>query len=167
MKNTELIVLEDVRMLPGQFRNFKGEMRRNAKGKVVNNEGDRNFTIELSLDQAEKFRDMGFTVNTLPGRDDFEEPTYIMKIKVSYRFKAPKVVVCVGRTKTLLSEETISELDWADVESVDVTFTKSHWTQPDREGETAYLNSMWVTLMDDPLERKYAEQEPEDEEAPF
>lgn len=157
MANIKIIELDDVRLL---FRNFKGEKRK------FNNEGDRNFNVVVTPDQARMLRDEGFRVKELASRDDFDDtPTYVLKVKVSYLYSEPKVVLIAGRARRKLTEETIDELDYADIQTVDLTIKPSRWTQDDgTSGVTAYLNSMYVTLVDDPLERKYAEEE---EEAPF
>lgn len=159
MENRKIVVLENVRLL---FKNFRGEARQ------FNNAGDRNFNAAVSREQADALRGYGFRVKELVPKDDFDsEPTYTLKVKVSYRYSEPKVVMIAGRTKRLLSEETIDELDYADIQSADLTIKPSYWSQPNGDsGVTAYLNSMYVTLVEDPLAEKYAEQTMM-EEAPF
>lgn len=158
MESRKIITLEDVRML---FKNFSGEARQ------YNNAGDRNFNVVVNAEQADMLRQEGFRVKELASRDDFDsEPTYVMKVKVSYRYSEPKVVLIAGRARRMLNEDTIGELDYADVSRVDLTIKPSRWTQANGDsGVTAYLNSLYATLVEDPLAEKYAEME--EEEDPF
>lgn len=133
------------------YRNFKGEARQ------YNNAGNRNFNLILSERDAQIFKDAGFRVRERSGRDGHEDDViYLMQVNVSYKFRAPKVVVINGKTKTELDEETIARLDYADVEYIDLTIRPYYWQMPDgRTGVKAYLNSMYVTLASDPFEDKY------------
>lgn len=159
MESRKVIALEDVRLM---WKNFGGVAKR------FNNEGDRNFNVVLSANQAEMLRNEGFNVKTLVPRDDFDDPTpmQLLKVKVSYRFSSPKVMLIAGKVRRMLTEETIGELDYADIQKVDLTIKPSYWTQPGGEsGVTAYLNSIYVTLVEDPLASKYPEYQ--EEEEPF
>lgn len=143
------------------YRNFRGEAR------MYNNEGDRNFNLVLSAEKAAELAEAGFRIKEKPSLDEFEEPRRMMIVKVSYRFRAPKVVVISGANRYELDEDTIGELDYADIEHVDLTIRPSYWHRPDgSSGVTAYLNSMYVTLTEDPYAEKYAASE-SSEDIPF
>lgn len=133
------------------YRNFRGEARQ------YNNAGNRNFNLILSEEDAKIFKDAGFRVRERSGRNDRKDDViYLVQVNVSYKFRKPKIVVINGRTKTELDEEDIAELDYADVEYIDLTIRPYHWQMPDgRTGVKAYLNSMYVTLVSDPFEDKY------------
>lgn len=147
------------------FRNFTGEARQ------YNQAGNRNFNLILTPDMAETFADAGFRVRERKRRDPDDEQQFLMQVNVSYKFRAPRVVVIHGKKKTELNEDTISELDYADIEYIDLTIRPYHWTMPDgRTGIKAYLNSMYVTLAVDPFEDKYSDLDDnavDDEEEPF
>ncbi len=147
------------------YRNFAGEARQ------YNNAGNRNFNLILRPEDAQMFIDAGFRVRERPPRGEGEDPLYLMAVNVSYKFRPPRVVVIRGRNKIELNEETISELDYADIEYIDMTIRPYRWTMPDgRTGVKAYLNSMYVTLVTDPYEEKYfgdGSDDEEDEEEPF
>ena len=71
-----------------------------------------------------------------------------------------------GKRKTELNEDTVCELDYADIDYIDMTIRPYYWEVGDKSGVTAYLNSMYVTLVEDRFAAKY-EDEAESESAPF
>jgi len=54
-----------------------------------------------------------------------------------------------------MTEETIDTLDRADILSVDAVLGASHWEWGGRSGITAYINSMYITIKDNPVDEKY------------
>lgn len=153
--NTRIFKVEDARIT---YRNFKGEARQ------YNKEGNRNFNVILTPDQARMFSEEGFRVRERSAREEGGDPVYLMSVSVSFKFRPPKVVVIRGKHKIELDEETIAELDYADIDYIDMTIRPYYWNMPDGKcGVKAYLNSMYVTLVDDPFEDKYTEDESEEE----
>lgn len=152
MTNTnprDLITLRDVKLI---FRNFSGEARR------FNNEGDRNFVVVLNDDQAAELESRGYKVKTLPPYHDGDDPQNILKVKVSYKYQKPVVVVMTSGTRNELDADTIGFLDNAYIQRADLSFRGSAWTTVDgSSGVTAYLNSLYVTLEEDDLAKEYAE----------
>lgn len=157
-RNNEIVCVENAHIL---FRNFSGEAR------LYNDEGNRNFNLRLDAEQAAYFRSLGYRVRERPPREEGDEPTYLLAVTVSYKYRAPHVLRICGKTRTELTEETIGQLDFDDLEVVDVTIRPYHWTMPNgQSGTKAYLNSMYATVVADPLMDKYAF-EPVDEDLPF
>lgn len=149
------IVLRDIRLM---FRNFSGEARR------YNNAGDRNFNAAVSKEQAEMLTSIGFNVRELEPRDDFTEPLYLLKVKVSYRFNPPNVKLSTSRVTRELNEETVGDLDRVSIEHCDISIMPSEWSQPNGDsGVSAYLWSMRAKMLEDPLDEFY----PEEDEEPF
>ena len=150
----ETIVLKDIEPV---FRNFSGEARQ------YNNAGDRNFNAKVSEAQAQMLRNKGFRIKEMAPNAYNDEPSYFLKVKVSYRFDAPNVNLITSKCTRRLDEDTISELDHMSIEKCDISIVGSHWSQPSGEtGVTAYLRSMYATLREDPLELEYASMEEED-----
>lgn len=154
----ETIVLKDIGVL---FRNFSGEARQ------FNSAGDRNFNAQVTEEQAEMLRKKGFRIRVVQPNKYNDETTYLLKVKVSYRFDAPNVYVLSDVGKRRLDEDTIGELDHVSIAKCDISIVGSNWVMPSGEtGVTAYLRSAYVSLNVDPLDAEYA-QAMNEEEAPF
>ena len=68
-----------------------------------------------------------------------------------------------GRKRTNLNEESIDCLDYAEMLNVDLTISPYNWNVNGKSGVKAYLRNMYVTIREDRLAEKYAE----DDDAPF
>lgn len=153
MADKSNVVMEGVQTI---FRNFSG------KETDFNQEGRRNFCVLLDDEMAEVFAQDGWNVKWLEPRDDADEGETrqaYMQVKMRYdKGKPPKVVLITSRGKTNLDEDDLDMLDWADIKNVDLIFRPYPWTMADgRTGLSAYLQSLYVTIEEDELERKYAE----------
>ena len=147
-----VVVMEGVRLV---FRNFTG------KEGQYNREGDRNFGVILPDNVAEAMAADGWNVKYLQPREDEEEetePTPWLPVKVGYgKGRPPKIMLVTDRGKTALNEDTVDTLDWADITNVDLIVRPYNYEVHGRTGISAYVQSMYVTIEEDPLERKYAE----------
>jgi hypothetical protein len=145
------VVMEGVRII---FRNFSG------KEGQYNREGDRNFGVILPPDVAEQMAADGWNVKWLKPREEDEDETETPWLAVSVNFdkgKPPKVMLVTERGRTALNADTVDTLDWADITNVDLIVRPYTWEVSGRSGIKAYLQSMYVTIEEDELERKYAE----------
>lgn len=145
------VLMEGVRII---FRNFQG------KEGQYNRAGDRNFGVILPDNVAEAMLADGWNVKYLKPREDDEEPTETPWLSVSVNFdkgRPPKVMMITERGRTALDEGTVDILDWADIKNVDLIVRPYTWEVSGRTGVKAYLQSMYVTIEEDELERKYAE----------
>lgn len=141
------IVLEDVRI---GFRNFSG------KEGQYNREGDRNFAVFLPEDIAEQMRADGWNVKYLKPREEDDEPQAYIQVSCSYKARAPRVVMVTSRGRTPLGENEVDILDWANIEKTDLIIRPYEWAVSGKTGVKAYLQSIFVTIEEDALERKYA-----------
>lgn len=135
------------------FRNFAG------KEDMYNREGNRNFAVALDPAVAEAMAADGWNIKIIDGREDGEEPTAYITVAVNFKNVPPNVVVITSRSRTRLAEDTVDMLDYADIKNVDLIATAYEWTVGDKSGIKAYLKSMYVTIEEDELERKYAAME--------
>lgn len=142
----ENIVLENCRFL---FRNFGGK-----KGKF-NAAGQRNFAVVLENDIAAMMESKGWNVKWLEPRDEGEVATAFLRVAVSYKVREPRVVLITSRGRNSLKEEQIEMLDDVDILDVDLIVTPYYWTVDGDTGVKAYLKSLYVTIDEDPLERKH------------
>lgn len=155
MSDGKNVVMEGVTTI---FRNFSG------KETDFNPEGRRNFCIILDREMAQVMTEDGWNVKTLKPREDAdegEEEQYYLQIKMRYdKGRPPKVVLITSRGQTHLEEHEVEMLDWADIKNVDLIFRPFPWTMADgRTGLSAYCQSLYVTIDEDVLERKYADLE--------
>lgn len=144
------VVLENSRII---FRNFSG-----IEGQY-NREGDRNFAVILDEEVAQGLAADGWNVAYLKPREEGEQPQAILKVKVSYKSnqRPPRVVLITSRGRTNLDESTVNMLDWAEITNVDLIVNPYSWDVRGETGVAAYLKSIFVTINEDELERKYAD----------
>jgi hypothetical protein len=143
--------MEGVRII---FRNFQG------KEGQYNKEGDRNFGVILPPDIAEQMLADGWNVKYLKPREDDEEPEETPWLSVSVNFdkgRPPKIMIITDRGRTAMDENTVEMLDWADIKNVDLIVRPYTWEVSGRSGVKAYLQSMYVTIEEDELEKKYSD----------
>jgi hypothetical protein len=150
MPQDNTVIMEGVRIV---FRNFAG------KEGQYNREGDRNFAVLLDDTVANQMAEDGWNVKWLRPReeDEDESPQAYLQVSVSYKGRPPRVVLITSRGRTNLDEHSIEMLDWADIQNVDLIVRPYEWTVNQKSGIKAYLQSIYVTIEEDPLERKYAE----------
>lgn len=145
-KRLDNIVVENARLI---FKNFAGEESK------FNRAGNRNFCVILDGDSAEDLRQMGWNVKALRPREDEDEPTYYLQVAVAFGNFPPKVIMISGKTKTVLDEESIDTLDYAEIANVDLIIRPYHWEVNGKEGIKAYLKTMYVTIEQDVFAGKY------------
>lgn len=154
MAPNNTVLLEGVRII---FRNFAG------KEGQYNREGDRNFGVIIP-DQAtaEAMIADGWNVKYLKPREDADEgddeETPWISVSVNFdKGRPPQIMQITSRGKTLLDERSVEMLDWVDITNVDMIIRPYNWEVSGRTGIKAYLQSMYVTIEEDPLAAKYAE----------
>ena len=131
------------------FRNFGG-----VEGQF-NPAGKRNFCVFLDTDFAETLIKDGWNIRWLQPKDENEERQAYLQVAVSYDTVEPKIVLITGAGKTILNEDNVNVLDWADIEMVDLIITPYHWNVSGKSGIKAYIKSMYVTIVEDEFEQKY------------
>lgn len=147
MENNQ-ITIEGAKII---FRNFAGAATK------FNAAGNRNFSVILPKDIANELAEDGWNIRYLKPRDEeeAEDPTPYLQVGVRFTSYPPKVWLVSGNKKTLLDEDTIASLDYAEIEKVDLIIRPYQWEVGAKSGIKAYLKKMFVTVVQDDLEIKY------------
>lgn len=140
-------MIEDARII---FRNFAG------KEGQYNREGDRNFCVVLTHKVADEMIKDGWNVRYLSAREEGDEDTPYIAVTVRFDIRPPRIVLLTSTTRTQLDEKSVEVLDWADIRTADLIARGHYWNVNGKEGWKAYLQSLFVTIEEDALERKYA-----------
>lgn len=157
------IIIENAHII---YKNFSG------KPSDYNAEGDRNFCVVLTDEQAEEFSKLGYNVKTKLPREGYEDDGefHFMKVKVPMQYddnRDAEVYRISGKNRVRLNSATIGSLDWDDIETVDLRIRPWNWQKGNRSGVTAYLDAMYVTVREDPLDAKYNSESYGEEELPY
>lgn len=144
------LTLENARIF---FKDFS------AEGPFAN--GRRTFCVEVPEDLVEQLQRDGWNLKSRESRQDPDAVTWYLKVEASYRARPPRVICIPSITKnrTYLTEATIASLDYAEILNVDLTINPYQWEVNGKSGVKAYLGTMYVTIQEDPLDAKYAEDE--------
>lgn len=145
MVNTN-IRIEDAKI---RFRNFSGKEGR------FNPAGRRNFCVFLDETSAAELADEGWNIKWLQPRTEDDEPQAYIQVAVSYSNIPPKVWLVTSKQKTLLDEDTINALDWAELESVDLVIRPYNYDVNGKIGVKAYLKTMYAKIVEDEFADKY------------
>lgn len=145
--DVKTFMIEDARII---FRNFSGK-----EGKY-DREGDRSFAVILPEDIAETMAKDGWNVKYLEAREEGEPDTPFVSVAVNFNNRPPRVVLLTSTTRTQLDEASVDVLDWADIQTADLIARGYDWSVNGKSGTKAYLQSLFVTIVEDALERKYS-----------
>ena len=158
MPQDNTVLMEGVRIV---FRNFAG------KEGQYNREGDRNFAVLLDTNTANAMAEDGWNVKWLKPREDAEddaEPQAYLQVSVNFKGRPPRIVMISSRGRTNMDEASVEMLDWADIQNVDLIVRPYEWNVNGKTGVKAYLQSIYVTIEEDELEKKYAQLDSQEQE---
>ena len=151
-KITNNITIEGAKLI---FRNFSGKVT------DYNRNGQKNFCVLLDDELASQLENDEWTVKYRKPREDdpdqYRQP--YLPVKVQFGMYPPTVVMITSRGKKRLDENTIGQLDWSRIVNADVQIRPYNFPaiQGRPAGVSAYLKSLYVTIVEDPLETKYAD----------
>ena len=146
--NDGVIMIEDAKVV---FRNFAG------KEGMYNREGDRNFCVLLDEEIAKQLDADGWNVKALRAREEGDPEQPYLQVSVGFKVRPPRMVMigAISGRRTELDEETCEVLDWVDIRTVDLTIRPYAWEVNGKGGIKAYLQTIFVTIEEDPVELKY------------
>lgn len=136
-----------------RWRNFEGRQDR------YNAAGARNFTIFLNEHDSNRLTELGLNVKTLPVREGFEDqpPQDILKVKVNFNGRPPRLVLVTHRGRTELDADTARLLDFAQIKKVDLIISPYWWEVEGNEGVAVSLKAIYMTIVEDELEMAYGD----------
>lgn len=132
-------------------RNFAGATS------TYNPTGKRTFSLVIEDPElAAKLIDDGWLVKRFKNaRNDGEEPGYFLPVQVSYKAYPPKIYIVNKDNVRLLREDEIKEIDDFEIANVDLDVRPYCWEVRGESGVTAYLKSMYITIVEDVFADKY------------
>lgn len=149
MANVNNINIEGAMII---WKNFSGERDKFNPGK-------RGFSVVIDdTVMADELRQEGWNVKDRPlqeGADDSEQE-WTLPVKLNMN-RYTQVWLIVGNHKTLLDEDTVSQLDVVDIVNCDISIRPYEWEMNGRTGITAYVDSMYVTIRENKFVEKYAD----------
>lgn len=149
MANVNNINIEGAMII---WKNFSGERDKFNPGK-------RGFSVVIDdTVMADELRQEGWNVKDRPlqeGADDSEQE-WTLPVKLNMN-RYTQVWLIVGNHKTLLDEDTVSQLDVVNIVNCDISIRPYEWEMNGRTGITAYVDSMYVTIRENKFAEKYAD----------
>lgn len=143
------LMIEDAMIL---YRNFSGAQTDfNAPGK-------RNFNVIIDdAATAQKMLDDGWNVKMRAPRDPQEDVLHHVKVNVNFSSaRPPRIFMHTGSNVVELTEQTVGQLDQADIIGCDMLISPYAWERNGGKGISAYLDTMHVVIKEDPFAHKYA-----------
>lgn len=130
---------------------------RNLSGKTseYNKNGERITGVIIPPELVNELVDDGWNVKQTKPRDPQDEPLYYMNVKCRFDNFPPKVYLCTQRKKTKLDEETIDQIDYSEIDFVDIEISPYDYTTALGSGRTAYVKNMYVNVIEDAFAEKY------------
>lgn len=139
------------------FRNFTG------KGSKYNRDGCRNFALFLEEDQARDLQAEGWNVK-IKEDIDYDRVSCHLSVECKFGcFKDPNIFLIMNGKKQRIMEDTVSTLDYIDIDYCDVVVRPYNYEVNGRTGVKAYLDTLYVIAKEDAFASKYGNYDCDDE----
>lgn len=131
-----------------------------GRADTFNDEGDHNFTVIIEDEEmARRLMEEGWNIRTNAGREEGDPDEYLLKVKISYKFEAPKIFLLKGQRKYRADELDLADIKRSTTEQIDVIITPSRWVQANRTGVSAYCKEMYAKVKESRFAAEYADYE--------
>lgn len=117
--------------------------------------GIRKFSLILDRDIAEQLIAEGWNISVQPAKEEGDSDRYYLDVAVKFEKYPPVVKLVTSRGVTPLDEETVGQLDYANITNADIVVTPYHWHFNNDEGIKAYLKTAYFTIEEDEFAAKY------------
>lgn len=146
--NIPNIIIEHANLI---FMNFSGNATKFTP------KGVRTFSVILDEKIAKAMTKDGWNVKWPKPNEDGDVRDPHISVRARFDVKPPLVYMITSNNTTRLEEDMISILDSVDITNVDLIINAAWWKDnDDNDRVKAYLKSMYVTIDEDPLAKKYA-----------
>lgn len=130
--------------------------------------GKRSFCCEIDYDTACTLKEAGWTgIKLREPREEGDDPSAYIRIALRFDVYPPKIRQITSNGMRKITETTVDNLDWAEIERVDLSFRGYNWSRDETPKIKAYLVEMYVTLYESNLAKKYAHLDDLDDSLPF
>jgi hypothetical protein len=155
----EVFTIQGARIL---WPNFSGAADK------YNSEGDRNFNLHLTKEQADELAAAGWNVKCKFPRPEEsteeQEERCVLKVTLKFRDrqgelkKNPPQITMIGnrsRNRTMLGEDLAGLIDASEIVEADVSWVPYFWESASGIGVAAYLRKLYVVVQEDELDEKW------------
>lgn len=126
---------------------------------TFNAEGDHNFTIILPEEEALRLQEEGWNIRRMEGYEEGDPPEYLLKVKISYKFEAPRVYLIKGDRKFRADQRDLADIRRASTKQIDVVITPSRWVVGKETGISAYVKELYATINQSRFSEQYQDYE--------
>ena len=141
----------------------------NFAGKEIppyNPAGRRNFLVSIpDMKVAEDMARDGWNIKFPKDPEDGKDP--FLSVAVNFSIRPPKIIIESSKGRTIIDEESVDMLDWAEITHVDLSINPRYWDDNGKQKIKAYLRTMRITIFEDELERDLYEPTNEVDDLPF
>ena len=106
-------------------------------------------------DLVQSLQGDGWNIRFLKPRDEYEEAQAYLQVSVKFGRIPPKIHLISNGKKTMLDEDSIDLLDWAEFDNIDLIIRPYNYEVSGMKGVKAYLKTMYATLTQNEFAAKY------------
>ena len=144
------LVMESVQI---GFRNFEG------REGPYNRKGDRDFVVFLDREFAEELEREGWNIKWPKPNDHInpeeDDRNPYLPISVGFDYYPAKVYIISNENVTMVGQDEVEMLDWAEMENVDLVIRPYEWEVNGNSGIKAYLKAGYFTIVTNAFDDKY------------
>lgn len=143
-----LLSIENAKII---FRNFEGREDR------FNRAGNRNFSVIIEdKEEALRLINDDWNLKVLKPRDPDESIAYYLPVTVNMEGNT-SVKLITNKNINTLDADSVSQLDYIEIDAVDLILRPYDWEVNGKSGRKAYLKTAYVTMVEDEFADKYAD----------